>query len=260
MNEDLNVILEAVTALVKKVGRHQVKEQFSESLSVDSKSSRVDLVTSVDKKSEIMLCKGLLKLIKGSQMLGEESGLTGETGDWLWIVDPLDGTTNYAQGLPIFAISIALTFKNEAKLAVVHVPRLDETYTAIAGEGARLNGTRIKVSLKEDLVDCVIATGFPYDRATHPQNNAEEVKRMVPLVRGIRRMGAAAFDLSQVACGHLDGYWEYNLAPWDLAAGKLLIEEAGGLVLKLKARGQSVVCGNSSIVKHVIEALGLEVV
>jgi myo-inositol-1(or 4)-monophosphatase len=254
----LDDILKDAIHVIKKIGDYQVEMQFSDEIFITSKSSSVDLVTSVDQYSEKELIKGLLPLVSGSELLGEETGFTGLSEDWLWVVDPLDGTTNYSQGLPIFAISVALKHHGITQLGIVYTPKLKDIFYAIRGSGTFMNGKRVFVAQKKELNQSVLATGFPYDRATHSQNNTSEIKKIIPLVRGIRRMGAAAYDLALVACGHLDGYWEYNLSIWDMAAGELLIEEAGGQMLVLDARGTSIVAGNKHMVKAIIDSLDLK--
>jgi len=259
-SSEMNMLLDHVVELAQRVGRFQVKNQFNAKLGVDIKSTGVDLVTQIDKASEEQLKVSLLELLPGSGMLGEETGYTDKDAEWLWVVDPLDGTTNYAQGLPIYAVSIALTKDGVTHLACIYAPRLSECYTAIKGCGARLNDQILNVGTKSQLNQSVIGTGFPYDRATHHQNNANEAKILVPKVRGLRRMGAAAFDLAQVAAGRLDGYWEFNLSPWDVAAGALLISEARGRLEYLDARGVSVVAGNHDIVGQLVDTLDLKLV
>ncbi|WP_432402447.1 inositol monophosphatase family protein [Wukongibacter sp. M2B1] len=253
---NLNIALEKVQKWALETGEIQ-KEYFKkESLKIDIKSTGVDLVTEVDKLSE----KHILNYIKDHYplhaILSEESGKSDIESDYLWVVDPLDGTTNYAQGLPIFATSIALKYKNEALLGVVYAPIVDQLFVASKGNGAYLNGEKISVSTKKDLNKSVIATGFPYDRAVNEDNNANYFAHFVPKVRGLRRMGAAAYDLANVAAGSLDGYWEINLSPWDIAAGQLIIEEAGGDVLFLKEkRGISLIAGNKAICQKILKEI-----
>ncbi|MCT4564663.1 MAG: inositol monophosphatase [Maledivibacter sp.] len=253
---DLSLALERVKKWAREVGDIQ-KEYFkSSNLLINTKSTGIDLVTEVDELSE----KHILNCIKENYplhgVLSEESGQDHVDSDYLWIVDPLDGTTNFAQGLPIFAISIALKYKEETMLGVVYAPLVDQLFEAVKGKGAYLNGEDIFVGNKKDLSKCVLGTGFPYDRAIHKDNNANYFAHFVPKVRGLRRMGAAAYDLANVAAGSLDGFWEINLSPWDIAAGELIIKEAGGKIVYLKdKRGISLLAGNENICQKLINEI-----
>lgn len=251
--------VKTIESLMRAVGAYQVKMQFSDEWESKSKSTGIDIVTSVDIESEKRLVKGLLTLLPGSAVLAEESGRTGGATPYTWVIDPLDGTTNYAQGLPLFAISVALLHHQEAVFGAIYCPMLNQFYHAVLGQGAWLEGKRLRVSSKLKLSDAVVATGFPYDRSAHPQNNVEEATKIIPLVRGLRRMGVASLDLALLASGALDAYWEYNLSPWDVAAGQLMVKEAGGVVSPLDARGISIVAGNPIMHDVLIQTLGLKV-
>lgn len=173
---------------------------------------------------------------------------------YLWVVDPLDGTNNYSQGLPVFCVSIGLQYRGETLLGVVYAPYLDELYTAIRGKGAFMNHVLIHVSDKTELDRSVLATGFPYDKGIHPVNNIDNLSRILPHLRGIRRMGSAAYDLCGVAAGFLDGYWELGLKLWDVCAGVLIVEEAGGHVEPFRDdRGIAILSGNPKIVEKMKE-------
>ena len=189
----------------------------------------VDIVTEVDEQAERVIREILLGAFPSYGMLAEEGGRLSGEEDARWIVDPLDGTTNYAHGLPIFAVSIALERAEEVVLGVVHDPIREETYVAELGRGAALNGEPIKVSDTDELIQALIATGFPYDREKMPEA-LELFGRFVALTRGVRRLGSTALDLCYVAFGRLDGYYERGIWPWDIAAGSLILEEAGGKV------------------------------
>jgi myo-inositol-1(or 4)-monophosphatase len=189
----------------------------------------VDFVTEVDKEAERVIREELLGTFPTHGMLAEEGGeLTGE-GDARWIVDPLDGTTNYAHGLPIFCLSIALERAGEVVLGVVHDPMWEQTYVAERGGGATLNGEPIRVSDTGELIGALIATGFPHDRTEMPEA-LDLFGRFAVLSRGMRRLGSTALDLCYVASGRLDGYYERGIWAWDIAAGSLILEEAGGKV------------------------------
>jgi myo-inositol-1(or 4)-monophosphatase len=249
---DMNEVLKEVMTWVGEVGDIQRYNFRRKDLEIDTKSTVTDLVTEIDKKSEDYLLKKIEGKYPGHAILGEETGSHDRESDYLWVIDPLDGTNNYAQGLPIYCISVGLKYKGEAVLGVVYAPQLDEMYTAIKGGGAFYNGEKISVGDKKELNRCVLATGFPYDKFTNPINNIDYFGELVSRLRGVRRMGAAAYDLASVASGFLDGYWEMNLRPWDVAAGILLVEEAGGRVIYFRDdREISIVAGNIEVVTQV---------
>jgi myo-inositol-1(or 4)-monophosphatase len=211
----------------------------------------VDLVTEVDEQAERVIREILLGAFPSYGMLAEEGGRLSGEEDARWIVDPLDGTTNYAHGLPIFAVSIALERAGEVVLGVVHDPIREETYVAELGRGAVLNGEPIKVSDTDELIQALIATGFPYDREKMPEA-LELFGRFVALTRGVRRLGSTALDLCYVAFGRLDGYYERGIWPWDIAAGSLILEEAGGKVTdylggRLDLEGREIVASNGAL-------------
>lgn len=253
---DLEKILENAKKWALKAGKMQRHRLGHKGLKVQSKTSEDDLVTEVDELSEKILLEGIGAAYPGHGFLSEECGGENTDAEYVWVIDPLDGTTNYTQGIPIFAISLALQYLGETVLGVVYQPVLDEMFTAVKGNGAYLNGREISVSAKTDLAKCVLATGFPYDKAIHKNNNADYFSYFVPRVRGLRRLGAAAYDLAGVAAGRLDGFWELNLSLWDVAAGILLVEEAGGRVDFLEKRGVSLIAGNEfvcNIIRNSIE-------
>ncbi|WZL71950.1 inositol monophosphatase family protein [Clostridiaceae bacterium 35-E11] len=253
---DLKEVMKDVKGWTREVGRIQ-RQYFGKSdLLVHAKSTEADLVTEVDERSEKYIIEAIKKHYPGHRILSEEAGNFQIESDYLWIVDPLDGTTNYAQGLPIFAISIALQYKEDTVLGVVYIPMLDEMFEAIKGEKAYLNGKQIVVGNKKDLRQCVLASGFPYDRETNRDNNANYFCHFIPKVRGLRRIGVAAYDLANVAAGRLDGYWELNLSLWDVAAGILILKEAGGKVFYLENKRQiSLVTGNEAICNEILKEM-----
>jgi myo-inositol-1(or 4)-monophosphatase len=192
-----------------------------------TKAGEFDLVTEFDRRSEALLVERLASAFPGDRVIAEEGG--GQEGDGAtWFVDPLDGTTNFAHGLPFFCVAIGRVVGGRVDLGVVHAPVLDATFTAVRGGGAFCNGKRLAVSDAATLDRAVLGTGFPSDRATSPDNNFAQFMAVKLKVRGVRRYGSAALDLAMVAAGTFDGYWEMKLKPWDLAAGSLLVEEAGG--------------------------------
>jgi myo-inositol-1(or 4)-monophosphatase len=189
----------------------------------------VDLVTEIDEEAEGVIREILLEAFPAYGVLAEEGGALVGEDDARWIVDPLDGTTNYAHRLPIFAVSIGLERSGSVVLGVVHDPIGEETFAAEQGRGATLNGEPIKVSDTDELIRALIATGFPYDRSKMPEA-LDLFGRFAAITRGMRRLGSTALDLCYVAAGRLDGYYERGIWAWDIAAGALILEEAGGKV------------------------------
>lgn len=198
---------------------------------VGTKSAERDLVTAADLASEAFLLEGLRRAFPGDAVLAEESGAAGAAdAPATWYVDPLDGTVNFVHRLPMVAVSLARVVRGRPQVAVVHLPRLDETFVAVQGGGATLDGRPIRVSATAAPREALLATGFPYRRHFLRENNLENFNRLFLHQRGVRRMGSAACDLAYVAAGRLDAFWELHLAPWDVAAGGLLVAEAGGEV------------------------------
>jgi myo-inositol-1(or 4)-monophosphatase len=196
----------------------------------EDKANDKDLVTAFDRQSEAVIVAGLAAAFPADQVVAEEGGAYGAADGRRWFVDPLDGTTNFAHGLPFFAISIGLEEAGRPTVGVVAAPALGWTFWAARGEGAFWNGRRLRVSATTSLERALLVTGFPADRRTSPENNFGEYVTLQRIAQGVRRIGAAALDLAMVAAGWLDGYWERKLKPWDLLAGALLVEEAGGRV------------------------------
>jgi myo-inositol-1(or 4)-monophosphatase len=199
---------------------------------ISSKSSARDLVTAADLESERLLVAALRAATPDFPIEAEEEVRDAPSEELRprWFLDPLDGTVNFVHGLPMYAVSMGLLVANEPQLAVVHLPRLGETFSALRGGGAFLNGERVHVSQAARLGDAILATGFPYRRGELEHSNLENFASFFYDVRGLRRMGSAAIDLAYVAAGRLDGYWELHLSPHDVAAGALLVREAGGKV------------------------------
>ncbi|MFT4624042.1 MAG: myo-inositol-1(or 4)-monophosphatase [Myxococcota bacterium] len=189
----------------------------------------VDLVTEVDEAAEAAVRAVLSRHTPDIPVLGEEGGGPWDVGT-RWIVDPLDGTTNFVHGFPWYCTSIGLEVDGVRQVGVIYAPVLDRLYAAERGGGATCDGAPIRVSACADLGGALVATGFPYDRRTRAARYLRDVERALTRVQGLRRAGAAALDLALVATGQLDAYWEHRIRPWDLAAGALLVEEAGGRV------------------------------
>lgn len=250
--QELLDTMKKISHLAVAVGTMQAENLGRSDLLINTKSNIMDVVTEVDKKSEQEILQFIQENDPSHAVLAEESGRSPVESDYLWVVDPLDGTTNYSQGLPIFSVSIALQYKGETVLGVVYAPVLQQLFTAIKGQGAFLNGKRIHTAAKTTLADSVLATGFPYDRAVHQVNNLNYFSRIALKARGVRRFGSAAFDLACVAAGRFDGYWEMNLSPWDVCAGILLVQEAGGEVIHFRQdRKISLIAGNHDICKAI---------
>jgi len=253
----LNVMVQAAM----KAGR-SLSRDFGEvqNLQVSLKGPG-DFVTQADRKAEDILHAELLKARPGYGFLMEERGaIAGDDDQHRWIVDPLDGTTNFLHGLPLFSVSIALERQGQIVAGVIYNPAMDELYTAERGGGAFLNDRRLRVAGRSRLSDAVIGTGVPHLGRGHHGNFLIEMRHVMGEVAGIRRLGAAALDLAWVAAGRLDGFWEAGLMPWDMAAGMLLIREAGGFVsdadggTDMMGKG-SIVAGNETIQKLLLETI-----
>lgn len=259
----LEGIKETAIRMALHCGKLQLESFRSNNIGIDTKSNVYDVVTKVDKACEDYLLAEISRLYPTHSVIGEETGQhLHADSEWAWVVDPLDGTNSYSQGLPVFCVSIGVTFKGECVVGVVYAPYLDELYTAIKGEGAwygtadNAKANRLHVSTKHSLQECVVASGFPYDKATHPINNIREASIVIPQVRGFRRMGSAAYDLCCTAMGTIDAYWEYNLNLWDVCAGQLIVSEAGGLVVPLcENRKISIIAGPENLVQLLKEVL-----
>jgi myo-inositol-1(or 4)-monophosphatase len=206
-----------------------LRQGYGTRFSISSKEGRHNLVTEYDHKAEKMIIDFLGKNTPGSSFLAEESGVHGSS-DIQWIIDPLDGTVNFAHGIPMFAVSIGALLHKKIVSGVVFQPMTHELFVAETGKGAFLNGSKIKVSSVGTLEDAILATGFPYDLAKNPSHCIEHFVDILRLGIPIRRLGSAAIDLAYTAAGRFDGFFEAKLAPWDIAAGKLILEEAGGVV------------------------------
>ena len=190
----------------------------------------IDLVTEIDHQSEAFILEQIRARFPMHAILAEESGISQGAKEHMWYVDPLDGTVNYAHNIPIFCVSIAYAHNEVTRFGVIYDPMREECFTAERGRGAWLNGAPLKVSSVTELVNGLLVTGFPYDTWDTSDDNFENFTRFAKMTQGVRRLGSAALDLAYVACGRFDGYWEISLAPWDVAAGGLIAEEAGATV------------------------------
>ncbi len=207
-----------------------LRKGFGTSFAISSKAGRHNLVTEYDIKAEKSIIGALNQTVPGSRFLAEESGATGEKAEFLWIIDPLDGTVNFAHGIPIFSVSIALEKQGKIQTGVVYQPLHNELFVAELGKGAFLNGEPIRVSPVLKLEESFLATGFPYNLAKNPFHCIDHFIDILKLGIPIRRLGSAALDLAYTAAGHFEGFFEVSLSPWDCAAGQLLVTEAGGKV------------------------------
>lgn len=225
-------MLDFAIETAREAGRVLAERFGRVSLAVSHKGD-IDLVTEADLAAERLIVERIRSYYPRHAVLAEESGASepegADTSAYKWIVDPLDGTTNYAHGYPCFCVSIALEHKGELVIGVIYDPTRDEMFAAERGAGASLNGRRIRVSAIDDLNQAMLCTGYPYD-VRGRDNFARNFTNFIMHAQGVRRDGSAALDLAYVACGRFDGFWEEGLRPWDVAAGVLLIEEAGGRV------------------------------
>lgn len=220
-----------IEALAMEAGA-LLKGRLHERHTVEYKGE-INLVTEADRLSEQLIVERIGRSYPGHDILTEESAETANSSGFRWIIDPLDGTTNYAHGFPVFCVSIALEVAGVIQLGAVYNPMLEELFTAERGKGAFLNGARLAVSRTADLNKALLATGFPYDLRQDRNNNMNYFRALAMSTQAVRRAGSAALDLAYVAAGRFDGFWELKLMPWDTAAGWLLVEEAGGRVTDL---------------------------
>jgi myo-inositol-1(or 4)-monophosphatase len=245
--------------LAKKAGKLQMERLESEH-TIELKGS-INLVTEVDKASEKLIIDGIKEKFPDHNILAEESGTTKTESDFWWIIDPLDGTTNYAHQFPFFCVSIGLEKAGELIAGVIYDPNRDELFAAERGKGATLNGKPIHVSKATTLKESLLATGFAYNIHEGEQlDNMDNFEAFVKTARAVRRPGAAALDLAYVACGRMDGFWELFLNPWDVAAGALIIQEAGGKVTsfdgsKFNVRGDETLASNGLIHEEMMKVL-----
>ncbi len=239
MNPMLNIAVRAA----RQAGRVLLRYfERTEQLAVQDKG-RHDFVTEVDRGAEAAIVQELRGRYPSHAILAEESGQHGES-ELVWIIDPLDGTTNYLHGFPQFAVSIGLKYRDKLELGVVYNPLSEELFTAARGQGAHLNERRIRVAKRPTVDGALIGTGFPFRDQRYLDKYLAMLKVFMQEAAGIRRPGSAALDLAYVAAGRLDGFWELGLSPWDMAAGAVLITEAGGIATDLAGGGEFLASGN----------------
>lgn len=235
MGEMKEVLLQA-TREAGKIILHYFNGVFK----IDHKEGVNNLVTEVDKLSEQKIIEVISAAFPGHSIISEEVGEITKPSDYQWIIDPIDGTVNFAHGIPICCVSIGLLHHGEIIMGAVFNPMMDELFFAERGNGATLNGNPIRVSTKSDFKTAFLVTGFPYNWPDGPEHPIRVFERMIHEGLPVRRLGSAAIDLCWVACGRFDGFWEYNLSAWDVAAGYLIVEEAGGRITDFEGAAYNV--------------------
>ncbi|ACY85652.1 inositol-1-monophosphatase [Edwardsiella piscicida] len=257
MHPMLNIAVRAA----RKAGNLIAKSyETPDSVEASQKGSN-DFVTNVDRDAEHLIIETIRKSYPKHTIISEECGeLLGEDHEIQWVIDPLDGTTNFIKRLPHFAVSIAVRIKGRTEVAVVYDPMRNELYTATRGQGAQLNGYRLRTGVAKDLDGTILATGFPFKMKHHATTYIKMVDKLFTQCADFRRTGSAALDLAYVAAGRVDGFFEIGLKPWDFAAGELLVREAGGLVTDFVGghgylASGNVVAGNPRVVKSLLGAL-----
>lgn len=260
MNHD--AILKEAIAIAQEAGAIVVHEFPRRSLDQVGFKGAVNPVTATDTAAESLIRDSLQDVFPDHRILAEEGGgdTWHEPGAPIWLVDPLDGTNNFAHGFPQVGVSLALLEEQHPVVGVVYDPLREETFAATIGHGATLDGEPIQVSNVKDLADAFLATGFPYDRRTATDNNVERLDHFLRRSQGVRRAGAAVLDLSYVACGRFDGFWEIRLHPWDVAAGILIVREAGGRATDFEGgpdcvSGRRIVASNRLIHEQMLQVI-----
>lgn len=258
METEWRKIADDIKEWVKEAGEKLV-ESTDRPLTYKQKTSDIDYATEMDEWADEFFKAKITESYPNHAILTEETGEIEGSSDYKWIIDPIDGTVNFFHGFPMYCISIAVQYKDKNVIGIVYAPKLGELYEAISGEGAYLNGKQLRVSQINELSKSVLATGFPYDKAVDPDNNVNNFNKVITKIGGIRRTGSAAIDLAQVAAGRFEGYWELKLNPWDIEAGLLLVEEAGGKVLKQKMnKGYFVMVGNNEVFDQLKDLLEIK--
>lgn len=254
-------MLKKVIEIAKEAGE-VVRDGFGKNFLVEFKTNEANLVTEIDKKSEATIIDFIKKEFPNHSILAEESGRHDKTSEYLWVIDPLDGTTNFAHGLPIFSVSIGVMKNDELIYGVIYDVMRNAMYSSEKGSGAYCDGRNLRVSTNTDLKQSVLVTGFPYNVNENPDYAAERFVAFLTEARAIRRLGSAAIDMCYVAEGVFDGFWEVSLNAWDMAAGKLLIEEAGGLVTDFNGNQMNIfqkqiLATNGKVHNRMIEVLSV---
>ncbi len=258
---DLDKTMDMLLDWVGEIGENLVTAVKTKDYQLNFKSSGIDYVTQHDLNTEKALKQKIMHFFPEHGIFSEETESERLGAEYIWVIDPIDGTTNFAHGFPYFAISVALKYKDEVVLAVVHAPMLQQTFKAIIGQGAYLSDFsgehKLVVSQIEDLEKSVVTTGFPYCKQTNNMN-LPYFSKIVSRVSGIRRCGAASVDLSMVGAGAFDAYWEFCLSEWDYAAASLIITEAGGVFEKLEHEGNDLIIAGNPTMFAILKAILLE--
>ncbi|OGR55630.1 MAG: inositol monophosphatase [Desulfobacula sp. RIFOXYB2_FULL_45_6] len=255
--KQVQILIRFLIDLIKEAG-DICKDRQNRLLPVDVDfKNRKDIVTTVDKEIENFISKKIRKTYASHDIYGEETGRTGFLSDYVWIIDPIDGTTSFLHQQPFYSTSIAIEYQGRIICGAVYAPNLNELFYADIDDGAFLNGRPIHVSNTQTLINSVMATGFACLRADAEHNNLSYFNKIVPQLRDIRRFGSAAIDLCYVACGKLDGYWEMNVNQYDIAAGAFIVERAGGVVCDFNGDvhfpEKGIISANSSLIKQLLE-------
>lgn len=255
MSEFLSVALDAARSAGKLL-----REALGGPRRIDYKGHPTNLVTEMDRRSEALIVERIRAAFPDHAILGEEGGARAGDSEYRWLIDPLDGTTNYAHGLPIFSVSVALERAGCVELGVAYDPSREECFVAQRGAGATLNGEPLRVSTTATLNESLLVTGFPYDIRTNPANNLAEYAALSLRARAVRRLGSAVLDLCYVAAGRFDGFWELTLGPWDMAAGGLVVQEARGRITDMRGGpwrldGPGVLATNGLVHDELLQAL-----
>ncbi len=257
----MNHIYTAAAELVFKAGLFIRKEAaHTADISIEVKD-RNSLVSYVDKQAEQMLVDGLLKLIPDAGLITEEDTTDIQGREWEWIIDPLDGTTNFLHELPAYSVSVGLRHNEQLVMGFVYEVNRGEMFSALKGEGAKLNNRAIHVSKRATIADALMATGFPYTDYSQVDAYMESLKYLMKSSRGVRRMGSAAVDLAYVAAGRFDGFFEYGLSPWDVAGGAIIVQEAGGIITDFGGGddylfGKNIIASSQQIHGDLLEGVG----
>ncbi len=254
-------MINKVIQIAKEAGEI-IREGFGKNFSIEYKTNTSNLVTEIDKKSEVLIIDFIKKEFPTHSVLAEESGAHGTSSEYLWVIDPLDGTTNFAHGFPMFAVSIGVQKNGETICGAVYDIMRDEIYTSEKGSGSFRNGQKLNVSTNDDLQKSVLVTGFPYNIAENPDHAFERFIASLKAARAVRRLGSAAIDFCYVASGVFDAFWEVHLHPWDVCAGKLIVEEAGGVVTNfsneiINIYSKQILATNSFVHKKMMKILSL---
>ena len=252
-------MIDDVISIALETGE-MIRSKFGTDYPLEYKSNESDLVTEIDKASEKMILDFISKKYPSHGILAEEGGETAIKSEYVWVIDPIDGTTNFAHGVPIFAVSIGVQKNGVIVAGVVHDIMQNIIYSAELKNGAYENGKKIKVNNNDNLQHALLVTGFPYDIKGNPENAFGKFTAFTKAARGIRRLGSAAIDFCYLAKGVFDGFWEVHLKPWDMCAGKLIVEEAGGLVTDFEGNELSIfskkmLASNGKIHNAMIEIL-----